>query len=248
MHGPAVCRRHPDVDPSSERTAIPLAGGGRRRAVDGPDVHLCARSQPPDLRLTAGFLARSRPVHLGFARAHDPGREDRAALAIRGQFADDRSPGRGALRFAFPPRPGRLGAECLGIGGHPQHPGEEPRVVATQDPGALRHGCHPRLPHALSGSPGRGMQLGPGGHPPLSSLGCRRSLGGRHPLDLRPDGGHHARRPLGPDRRGCGRGPLSRKPDRRGPRRGIPVEPLAEQLRNGLRQALAGLRISAVGT
>lgn len=156
------------------------------------------------------------------AVAHDAGGEDRPAQSVYGQ-----RPGDGPRhRRHDQDRPNRKGAGGL----HAQHPGggADPQAsgarheVAAAHSAAVRARRHPRHADRLPRAAGRGVELRSRSH---AAHGCRcgaRSGGPGGALDLRPDGGHQPRRPVGAGRGGGRRGPLVRIARRPGPgRRGF---------------------------
>ena len=201
------------------------AGDGPRRGSAGA-ARSAERGAGQGARRGAAFAddarGEGRPAHAG--RRHPLRRRPRA----RGGLAQ----GRRRLRA--------LGERHQALQRAPEARG---RGVAAQDPCDLRARRDPRLPHDLPDPARHGGVLGP-----VRARARRRSRGQggsrrRHPLDLRADAGHRARRALGPDRRGRGRGPLPGVGRRGGPGARLPgAVPRSPRPFAGLRQALRRLR------
>ena len=102
------------------------------------------------------------------------------------------------------------------------------------------HGYRTHVPRPAR----RGGELGPGGDRAVRPHRGHRGRGGRRPLDVRADGGHRPRRPLGAHHGGRGRGRLPRLPGGGRAGEGLPGQgPLRPRHDRRLRQALRGLRL-----
>ena len=105
---------------------------------------------------------------------------------------------------------------------------------------------HPRPAHDLPGADRHGRVVGSRRHRAGPGRGRPRGPGGRHPLGVRADGRHRARPPVGPDRRGRGRGPVPRRRGRRRPGARLPGRRLgARRPRHRRPEALRRLRRGA---
>ena len=111
--------------------------------------------------------------------------------------------GRGARRLAaLRHRPGADQPAAA-----PRRGGQPPR-----HPAALRLRRHPRPAHDPAGADRPRGVVGPADDRARPGRRRPRGAGGRHPLDLRPDGRHRPRPALGPDHRGRRGGPVPRAP------------------------------------
>ena len=183
-HGPA----HRDA--GSGGGCYRSAGGGWRRArATGAR---CARSAAPG-------PADGAP-HQRADRSHDAAREARPADAPLGR-ADEGAPGGGA-------QAGRRRLQRDRPGADQQVPARRGRELAAAHPDPLRLRHDPRLPDDLPDPAGHGEQLRSGRRAGRSPHRRVRVRGGRAQADLQPDGRRLARAALGPDLRGCRRGPV----------------------------------------
>src|SRR6516225_6952819 len=99
----------------------------------------------------------------GFA-VDDPGREDWPDESVQWGLGCYRSDYQ-RWRQTKPDSKGygRFHAECNGCGSY-QDPAGDCNAVEVKDSTALRAGYHSRIPDNISGSAGRGSELGPWGH------------------------------------------------------------------------------------
>ena len=146
------------------------------------------------------------------------------------------------------PRPGRDGLAALRDRPGADQPAAAPRGrrAAGRHPAALRLRRDPRAAHDPAGADRARGLVGPADDRARPGRRGAGGAGGRHPLDLRPDGRHRPRPALGPDHRGRRRGPVPR--GRRGRRAGARLPGRGDR-RAGARhrrpQALRGLRLRA---
>ncbi len=188
-------------DPHDRRPRLPRPCPPRRGARRGPPrpPHSGGEGRPADAVLLL------RPARHPGGLRRGPGGYALRATAVPRLPADG---GQGDRR-----RPRRLAAVRPQRGTGQPPAAQDHRREPARHPGPLRVRRHPRPAHHVPRADrGRG-QLGPrGGREGPADRGPRGARR-RHPLDLRPDGGHRPRPALGPHHRGRRRGPLPGRRD-----------------------------------
>ena len=191
----------------------------------------------------SGRIRRHRPQS-GFApETDDARRKDRTDVTVLLQLGRYGSHHARRLPGIPPQRHGRFDPERVYRGGNPPAAKRGARTFAAENTGVVRLRRCTRLLHDLPHSARRKLHVGPGTDAPERGHRGRGGSRRRHQLDVRPDGGHHARSPLGARNGGCGRGPLPGIADRPGARRRVSGRrPRQYQNRVGLHEAFRGVR------